>query len=107
MSSPSGNGPVTFGADRNLHSGVIILPDLYVNAGGVAASYFEWVKYLRWSGGRVSGATSRSQPLLSGDRQGVPGRICVTSSSKEAQAGEQQNQTAEEPREHAPSIFDR
>jgi glutamate dehydrogenase (NAD(P)+) len=42
------NGPITFEADGLLNDrNITIIPDIMANAGGVAVSYFEWIRNLR------------------------------------------------------------
>lgn len=51
------NGPIDSEADRALAArGVVVIPDVLANAGGVTVSYFEWVQNrlgLSWSLGEV------------------------------------------------------
>jgi len=45
ISGEGANGPTTFEADAIMwKNGVLVLPDILANAGGVTVSYFEWVQ---------------------------------------------------------------
>ncbi|HEX3247077.1 MAG TPA: glutamate dehydrogenase, partial [Chloroflexota bacterium] len=52
------NGPTTPGADAVFQDrGVMVIPDILCNAGGVVVSYFEWVQGMQrlfWSEAEVS-----------------------------------------------------
>lgn len=57
------NGPTSAGADSIIHDkGIIVVPDILANAGGVTVSYFEWVQNrlgYKWSEERVNRRSDR------------------------------------------------
>ena len=68
------NAPLTTEADAMLNErGVLILPDILANAGGVVVSYFEWVQDIQayfWGSGEV---TSRLREVMTLSYQQVRG----------------------------------
>jgi len=78
----SANYPTTPEADDALHDrGVVVLPDILVNAGGVVGSYFEWTQNIQqfiWKESRFNEeladklATAYRATREEADRRGVP-----------------------------------
>jgi glutamate dehydrogenase (NAD(P)+) len=68
------NAPLTVDADAALNArGVLILPDILANAGGVVVSYFEWVQDIQayfWGSGEVN---SRLREVMTRSYQQVRG----------------------------------
>ena len=83
------NGPTTRGADRVLADrGVLVVPDILANAGGVVVSYFEWVQANQafwWTEAEVEERLARRISLVwqrtnqFASQRGVPLRTAATS----------------------------
>jgi glutamate dehydrogenase (NAD(P)+) len=59
------NGPTTLEADAILRDrGVLVIPDILANAGGVVVSYFEWVQGLQYYFWRESEINARLEELI-------------------------------------------
>ncbi|WP_186755847.1 Glu/Leu/Phe/Val family dehydrogenase [Echinicola salinicaeni] len=57
------NGPTSFNADKIINEkGIMVVPDILANAGGVTVSYFEWVQNrlgYKWTAERVNRRSDR------------------------------------------------
>jgi glutamate dehydrogenase (NADP+) len=59
------NGPIVGEVDRILEEmGILVLPDVLANAGGVTVSYFEWVQNRQGYGWRLEEVRSRLEEML-------------------------------------------
>jgi glutamate dehydrogenase (NAD(P)+) len=81
------NGPTTPEADQILNErGVVVVPDILANAGGVVVSYFEWVQDMQcffWEEAEVNRHLERimvdsyRQVWATSERHGVPMRLAA------------------------------
>jgi glutamate dehydrogenase (NAD(P)+) len=76
------NGPLTPDADEIFASkGVIVVPDMYLNAGGVTVSYFEWLKnlsHVRYGRLEKRFTENMNQHIL-GQMEELTGKTVITS----------------------------
>ena len=84
------NGPVSSEAQEILlERGCLIIPDVYLNAGGVTVSYFEWLKNLSHVGFErmVTGYESQSNERLVSAIESMTGRKADAEQRKLLTAG--------------------
>jgi glutamate dehydrogenase (NAD(P)+) len=80
--SEGANGPVTANADSILEdNGVMVIPDILANAGGVTVSYFEWVQDRQgyfWTEERVNRRLNRMMRSAFDNLYGVADKHSIT-----------------------------